>query len=211
MYSTDEFIYFSNNVSDFTPDKWFLPVMNFTKALATNFSDGVVNCYEFSNNTYYFFIVRFAQKFNNDIGYFLNSFLFNLLGKALTIRNILDNVVAEISNYNFYEVAYHYGRLLRTVFYFDAIEQGALEGITDEEGRVRWAEEFSEVMRRAEREVERQDREREEAERRREREREERQRERRRIREEMVEDVQNVGPERSRRRPEERRTRLGKK
>ena len=95
------------------------------------------------------------------------------------------------------------------MFYFDAIEQGALEGITDEEGRVRWAEEFSEVMRRAEREVERQDREREEAERR--REREERQRERRRIREEMVEDVQNVGPERSQRRPEERRTRLGKK
>ena len=194
VYSTDEFIYFSNNVSDFTPNKWFMPVMNFTKALASNFSDGVVNCYEFSNNTYYFFIVRFAQQFNNDIAYFLTSFLFNLLGKALTIRNILDNVVAEISNYNFYEVAYHYGRLLRTVFYFDAIELGALEGLTDEDGRVRWVEEFLEVMRRAEREVERQERMREEEERRRERE------ERRRAREEMVEDVQNVGPDRSRRR-----------
>jgi hypothetical protein len=112
----------------------------------------------------------------------------------LTIRNILDNVVAEISNYNFYEVAYHYGRLLRTVFYFDAIELGALEGLTDEDGRVRWVEEFLEVMRRAEREVERQERMREEEERRRERE------ERRRAREEMVEDVQNVGPDRSRRR-----------
>lgn len=64
-------------------------------------------------------------------------------------------------------------------------------------------------MRRAEKEVERQERLREEAERR--REREERQKKRRRAREEMVEDVQNVGPDRSRRRPVEMRTRLGKK
>ena len=60
VYSTDEFIYFSNNLTDFKPNKWYMPVMNFTKALASNFSDGLVNCYEFSNNSYFFFIVRFA-------------------------------------------------------------------------------------------------------------------------------------------------------
>jgi hypothetical protein len=92
VFSTDEFIYFSNNASDFTSKEWYLPVMNFTRTLASNFSDGVVNCYEFSNSTYYFFIVRFAQQFNNDIAALLTSFLFNLLGKALTVKNILDNV-----------------------------------------------------------------------------------------------------------------------
>lgn len=61
VFSTDEFIYFTNNASDFTSKEWYLPVMNFTRTLASNFSDGVVNCYEFSNSTYYFFIVRFAQ------------------------------------------------------------------------------------------------------------------------------------------------------
>jgi hypothetical protein len=158
VYSTDEFIYFSNNMSDFQPNRWYMPVMNFTKALASNFSDGVVNCYEFANNTYFFFIVRFAQKFNNDIGYFLNSFLFNLLGKALTIRNILDNVVEEINNYNFYEVAYHYGRLIRTVFYFDEIELAALEDLTDENGNIQWEERFLEVIARAEIEAQKQER-----------------------------------------------------
>jgi len=67
----------------------------------------------------------------------------------------LDNVVLEISNYNFYEVAYHYGRLLRTVFYFDAIEQATLEGITDENGKIQWERQFEEVLKRAEREMQR--------------------------------------------------------
>ena len=71
VYSTDEFIYFTNNASDFNKSHWILPVLNFTKTVASNFSAGVVNCYEFSNSTYYFFIVRFAQKFNNDVAYLL--------------------------------------------------------------------------------------------------------------------------------------------
>lgn len=65
-------------------------------------------------------------------------------------------------------------------------------------------------MKRAEREVERQERLREEAERR--IERENRQKERKRAREEMVEDVQNFLPIIStRRQPVEMRKRLGKK
>lgn len=49
VYSVDEFLYFANNVSDSTAKGWHLPVMNFTKTLASNFSSAVVDCYEFTN------------------------------------------------------------------------------------------------------------------------------------------------------------------
>jgi hypothetical protein len=149
VYSVDEFLYFANNISDAKISEWQLPVMNFTKTVASNFSSAIVNCYEFTNKTYYFLIVRFASQFDNDIAYLLNSFLFNLLGKALTIKNIFDNIMTEIENYNFYEVAYHYGRLVRTLFYFDAIILGALEDLKDENGNIMWAERFQEVLERA--------------------------------------------------------------
>lgn len=41
--------------------EWQIPVLNFTATLASNFSQVVVNCYEFTNETYMFLIVRFAR------------------------------------------------------------------------------------------------------------------------------------------------------
>lgn len=101
--------------------------------------------------------MRFASQFNNDIVYLLNSFLFNLLGKALTIKNIFDSIMLEINNYNFYEVAYHYGRLVRTLFYFEAIVLGsAFDDLKDDNGL--WAiEKYALVLERAQRLVERQE------------------------------------------------------
>ena len=69
-----------------------------------------------------FFVVRFASQFDNDISLLLNSFLFHVLGKALNIKDVFDQIQANINSFQFYEVALQYGRMLRTVFYFDKME-----------------------------------------------------------------------------------------
>jgi len=69
-----------------------------------------------------FFVVRFASQFDNDIALLLNSFLFHVLGKSMNIKNVFDTIQVNIDNYQFYEVAFQYGRMLRTVFFFDNME-----------------------------------------------------------------------------------------
>jgi|LauGreDrversion4_2_1035121.scaffolds.fasta_scaffold589940_1 hypothetical protein len=61
FFTVDEFTYFLNNASDAEWKNWQLPILNFTATAASNFSQAVVNCYEFANETYMFFVVRFAS------------------------------------------------------------------------------------------------------------------------------------------------------
>lgn len=44
VFFIDDMFYLANNVSDFTWDHWEAPVMNFSKAIAGNFSSGMVDC-----------------------------------------------------------------------------------------------------------------------------------------------------------------------
>jgi len=81
-------------------------LLNLTATAASNFSQAVVNCYEFANETYMFMIVRFASQFDNDIFLLLNSFLFHVMGKALQVKDVFDEIEKSIANYNFYDVAF---------------------------------------------------------------------------------------------------------
>jgi hypothetical protein len=74
--------YLRNNISDFSAKSWEAPIMNLSRAIAGNFSNVIINCEKMGENIYKYAIDRYA-KFNNDIGDFLLSFLFNLMGRAL--------------------------------------------------------------------------------------------------------------------------------
>ena len=72
--------------------QWQVPWLNFTATAASNFSQAIVNCYEFTNETYMFLIVRFARQFDNDIFILLQSFLFHVMGKALQVKDVFDTI-----------------------------------------------------------------------------------------------------------------------
>jgi hypothetical protein len=63
--------------------------MNISKAVAGNFSNGLVNCELFIENAIDEFIRRYAT-FNNNTADFMLSFLFNLMGKSLSFKSIFD-------------------------------------------------------------------------------------------------------------------------
>ena len=82
VYVADDMFYLRNNISDFSAKSWEAPIMNLSRAIAGNFSNVIINCEKMGENIYKYAIDRYA-KFNNDIGDFLLSFLFNLMGRAL--------------------------------------------------------------------------------------------------------------------------------
>ncbi len=65
--------------------------MNVTKAIAYAGGNVIVACEKMGENAYKYGIDRFA-KFNNNIGDFLLSFLFNLMGRALQFKSIFDAI-----------------------------------------------------------------------------------------------------------------------
>lgn len=100
--------------------------MNFTKALAGNFSSAIVDCQVMGSNVYTYGETKF-KSFNNDIGYFILSFLFNLMGNSLTFKSILDEINKDIKNYYYADIFTQYGRLIRTVFDFEPMETASLQ------------------------------------------------------------------------------------
>jgi hypothetical protein len=64
-YAIDDFFYFYNNLTDTTWSTWSGPLLNFTGALSQNFSLSLINCYYFSNETYFYAVIRYAQYDNN--------------------------------------------------------------------------------------------------------------------------------------------------
>lgn len=91
VYVVDDLTYFRNNISDFSSKSWEAPIMNISRAVAGNFSNVIINCEKMGENIYKYAIDRYA-KFNNDIGDFLLSFLFNLMGRALQFKSIFDTI-----------------------------------------------------------------------------------------------------------------------
>jgi hypothetical protein len=71
--------------------------MNITKAVAGNFSNGLVNCELFIENAIDEFIRRYST-FNNNTADFMLSFLFNLMGKSLSFKSIFDQVDENLAN-----------------------------------------------------------------------------------------------------------------
>jgi hypothetical protein len=71
--------------------------MNFTKAFSGNFSSALVDCEIMAENAYTYALQKFAL-FGNNVGDFLLSFLFNLMGSALKFKSIFDEINDDIKN-----------------------------------------------------------------------------------------------------------------
>jgi hypothetical protein len=118
VYVIDDYFYLQNNITDFQWSSWEAPIMNFTKAVAGNFSNTIVNCEIMLENIYKYSVDRFA-KFNNNLADFLLSFLFNLMGRSLQFKSIFDAINDDIKNQYYVDIANQYGRMIRVIFDFD--------------------------------------------------------------------------------------------
>ena len=104
IYTLDDGFYFYNNITDFTWVSPEAPIMNITKALSGNFSSSILTCYDMGNNAYLFGVDKYSQ-FDNKIGEFLISFLFNLMGNSLKFKSIFDAVTKDVKTQNYVDIA----------------------------------------------------------------------------------------------------------
>jgi len=117
IYAVDDFFYLRNNISDFSWSSWEAPIMNLTKAIGGNFSNSVLNCEIFVENLIKEIISRY-KTFNYNTADFLLSFLFNIMGKSLSFKSILDAINEDIANQYYVDIANQYGRMVRVLFDF---------------------------------------------------------------------------------------------
>lgn len=125
VYFADDVFYLQNNVTDFTIEAFEAPVMNFTKMLAGNFSNALVDCEYMGTNIYAYGLNKFSQ-FNNNIGDFLLSFLFNMMGSALKFKSAFTAINDDMKNGNFEDIATQYGRMIRIIFDFEPVATAGL-------------------------------------------------------------------------------------
>jgi hypothetical protein len=104
VYFVDDIFYLMNNVTDFKIEAFEAPIMNFTKMLAGNFSNALVDCQYMGDNVYSYGVNKFSQ-FNNNIGDFLLSFLFNMMGSALKFKSAFTAINDNMKNGNFEDIA----------------------------------------------------------------------------------------------------------
>jgi hypothetical protein len=95
VYTVDDYFYLKNNISDFSWKSWEAPIMNFTKAVGGNFSTIIYNCETFTENFITEFVTRYST-FNNNTADFFLSFLFNMMGKTLQFKSIMDTINEDI-------------------------------------------------------------------------------------------------------------------
>lgn len=100
--------------------------MNLSKAIAGNFSGAIINCEKMAENIYKYALDRYS-KFNNNIGDFLLSFLFNLMGRALQFKNIFDTINDDMKNQYYVDIANQYGRLIRIMLDFEPSTAASLK------------------------------------------------------------------------------------
>jgi hypothetical protein len=87
----DDAAYLRNNISDFSKNAWEAPVINFTRALAGPGSSAIVNCELMAESVKSYATQKYAQ-FDSNMGTFFTSFLFNIMGNALRLQNILKEI-----------------------------------------------------------------------------------------------------------------------
>ena len=104
VYTVDDFFYLGNNISDFSWKSWEAPIMNLSKAIGGNFSNSIYNCETFVENLITEVITRY-KTFNNNTADFFLSFLFNIMGKSLSFKSILDAINDDIANQYYVDIA----------------------------------------------------------------------------------------------------------
>ena len=97
IYMIDDYTYFQNNITLSKGVQWEAPFFNFTRAIAGNFSASIVECEQFAVNWWQYNVNKFAE-FNNNVGDFLLSFLFNLMGNSLSFKSIFNEINDDMAN-----------------------------------------------------------------------------------------------------------------
>ncbi len=97
VYGIDDVFYLRNNITDFSWKSWEAPIMNITRAISGNWSSALVDCATMGQNAITYASTKYTQ-FGSNIGNFLMSFLFNLMGSALKFKSIFDEIQADIKN-----------------------------------------------------------------------------------------------------------------
>ena len=126
VYGIDDFFYLKNNISDFKWKSWEAPIMNLSKSLSGNWSSALVDCATMGTNAYSYAQTKYTQ-FGSNIGNFIMSFLFNLMGSALKFKSIFDEIQADIKNQNYADIANQYGRMIRIMLDFDPMETASMQ------------------------------------------------------------------------------------
>jgi len=126
VYTIDDYAYFQNNQTLTEAYKLGLdnPAMNFTKALAGNFSRAPVQCYQFGLSWWNGLLKKYAQ-FNNNIADYLIGWLFAQMGNALKYKVIFDDITKDLDNQYYPDIAYQIGKMIRLMFDFEPIEEGS--------------------------------------------------------------------------------------
>ena len=125
VYTLDDYTYLQNNVTLSKGVQWEAPFFNFTRAIAGNFSSSIVQCEIFGVNWWEYNVEKFAE-FDNNVGTFILSFLFNLMGNSLSFKSIFNEIQDDMSNQYYADIAYQYGRLIRLIFDFDPVSLSSL-------------------------------------------------------------------------------------
>lgn len=88
VYTMDDYVYFLNNLTDFSKKSWEAPMLNFSRAIGGNFSEIPYNCYLFGDAFKDATKNKF-ESFNNNVGDFFLAFLLQMMGNSLAFKNAL--------------------------------------------------------------------------------------------------------------------------
>lgn len=94
VYTMDDYVYFLNNITDFSKKSWEAPIMNFSRAIGGNFSYIPYNCYLFGDNFWAATVAKY-DSFSGNIANFFLAFLFNIMGNSLKFKVALNDIASD--------------------------------------------------------------------------------------------------------------------
>ena len=100
-----------------TKTSYFEVYLNATEIIGGPIADSLPDCYSFVSNIYTVENARF-KTFNNSIGQFFLSFLFNQMGNALNFQTKFKRIEDLKENQNFLGVWQEYGDLVYLIWTF---------------------------------------------------------------------------------------------
>ena len=115
VYTADDIFYLFNNLTDFDIKSWEAPVMNVSKIISGNIADGIFDCAILWISFDQFAKERFSF-FENELGTLILAFLFNIMGKAVFIKNVMLEIEYDLENQFYADVFYQYGKLTQAIF-----------------------------------------------------------------------------------------------
>lgn len=111
-------------------------MLNFTAIISGNLSVSTYECYVFGYSVYDY--TKTSIEGFSGVDDWLLSFLFNQMGKALSFKYIFDEIESDREQQYYSDIAFQYGKLIKLIFDFESIDEGALEpyGLSHEQSEM---------------------------------------------------------------------------